>query len=92
MLVPSIYEPFGLVVVEALQIGRPVILSKNVGAKVLVNSQNSRLLEQANAYHIINALTLAKEKQWQLDDDYITKQKLDWSTHIESLIKLLPLA
>ncbi len=91
VLIPSIYEPFGLVVVEALQIGRPVILSENVGAKVLVNSQNSMLLEQASAYHIINALTLAKEKQWQLDDDYITKQKLDWSTHIESLIKLLPL-
>lgn len=89
ILVPSIYEPFGLVVVEALETGRPVILSQNVGATVFTNQNNSILLKNTDANSIVLALKMARTKQWQLDVNYISKQKLDWATHIESLLKLL---
>ncbi|MHC0449555.1 MAG: glycosyltransferase family 4 protein [Candidatus Lariskella arthropodorum] len=89
ILVPSIYEPFGLVVVEALETGRPVILSQNVGANVFTNQYNSILLKNTDENSIVLALKMARQKQWQLDINYISKQKLDWATHIESLLKLL---
>lgn len=89
-LVPSIYEPFGLVVIESLQVGTPVILSKYVGAKTLVNENNSIIIEgQPNANNIITALKSATTKTWCCNKNFIQDKKLSWQHHIAALEKII---
>ena len=45
LIVPSIwYETFGLVVIEALSYGNPVIVSDRVGARILVNEISEKMI------------------------------------------------
>ncbi len=46
LVLPSIFELYGAVVGEALQWGTPVLVSENVGAKVLVNEKNGYIFDQ----------------------------------------------
>ncbi|WP_018300403.1 glycosyltransferase family 4 protein [Fangia hongkongensis] len=90
-LVPSIYEPFGLVVAESLATGTPVILSKETGARVLVNDNNSITLENNSPEAITKAVLHTKDKKWQLEHDFAQKSKLTWDEHISEIEKLLDL-
>ncbi|MEQ1770197.1 MAG: glycosyltransferase [Devosia sp.] len=69
LLLPSIEEQFGLVVIEAQALGLPVIVSDNVGARdELVQSQvNGYVLEPANIEGIAAAMTdiATDERLWQ---------------------------
>lgn len=59
ILVPSIWkETFGLVVIEALSFGVPVIVSENVGARILLErkSETGRILEGDLYQEIKNCL------------------------------------
>ena len=48
LVLPSIFEPYGAVVGEALQWGTPVLVSGQVGAKALVNDSNGVVFDVAD--------------------------------------------
>ena len=59
MIVPSIwYEPFGLVIIESLNRGMPVIASK-IGAipEIITNEYNGFLFEPGDSYSLSNIIT-----------------------------------
>ena len=58
-IMTSKYEAFGLVVVESLQSGTPVIISKEVGAKNLVGKEEGLILNERTPESIKSALIYA---------------------------------
>ena len=49
LVLPSIFEPYGAVVGEALQWGTPVLVSEQVGAKALVDGTNGVVFDSGDA-------------------------------------------
>ncbi len=73
-LLPSCYEPFGIVVAESLLCGSPVIISKYVGAKDLVNPAFGTVLENLNPTDLAQAMKkYAVSKDLILDNANINK-------------------
>lgn len=55
-ILASLYEPFGLVCVESILCGTPVIVSKNVGASEIIAGANNLFFEHSNDTSLIQAL------------------------------------
>jgi glycosyltransferase involved in cell wall biosynthesis len=62
-ILPSIYEPWGVVVHEAASCGIPLLLSKNIGSKYefLVNNYNGKLFDPFDPFDLANAMRYVKE-------------------------------
>ena len=57
LALPSSFESFGMVVPEALSAGTPVVVSSNVGAKILVeNGKNGLVLREISSSNIRDAV------------------------------------
>lgn len=56
LVLPSTYETFGVVYIEALATGRPVIATKNGGANDIVNSENGILIDVDNDQQLCDAM------------------------------------
>lgn len=55
-VLPSAYETFGVVYIEAMAIGRPVIATKNGGANDIVNDSNGYLIDIDNEEQLITTM------------------------------------
>ncbi len=59
---PSIYESFGIVYLEALCLGLPIIASKGTGAKdIVINGKNGYLVDKRNPKSIAQAISKAEK-------------------------------
>jgi glycosyltransferase involved in cell wall biosynthesis len=61
-ILPSHYEPYGLVVAESLQCGTPVIISDRVGAKDFVTPETGVVLNEITPAAIAQAILDAEAK------------------------------
>ena len=52
----SVNEPFGVVYIEALACGKPVIGSRNGGAEFIINSSNGLLVDVDNREQLAKAM------------------------------------
>ncbi|MEH7255644.1 glycosyltransferase, partial [Neobacillus niacini] len=55
-LLPSAHETFGVVYIEALACGKPVIGAKNGGADGIINQTNGILIDVDNITQLISAM------------------------------------
>lgn len=93
-ILPSIHESFGLVVLEAMASGLPVILSDNVGAKDCIKEDLNGFTFPAG-----NDSQLAKLIQKLIDNpSYVKKMSLnsreisklyDWKIIVKNLLKII---
>jgi len=93
LVLPSRFEPFGMVILEAFACGKPVIATKVGGIKDIVNIENGILVNPEN----VDELALAMEKLLNINDnDYElmsskaieTAKKYDIKRINEQIIKL----
>lgn len=56
LVLPSDYETFGVVYIEALAVGNPVIGSKNGGAEDIINSENGIIVDKNNVGQLSEAM------------------------------------
>lgn len=85
VILPSHYEPFGLVVTEALACGTPVIISKFVGAKDVLDECSGIVLPELLPGQIRNCIESFSNREFLIDPDFISKYNLDLSTHVDLL-------
>ncbi len=68
---PSMHETFGVVYIEAMASGKPVIGADNGGAQDIINEDNGIIAEKGNVESIKNALIWVKDNY-----DFYDKQKI----------------
>ena len=86
-ILPSHYEPFGLAVVESLECGTPVIVTRNVGASDLLSDDEAIILDKNNPETIVHALLTLDNKS--VEPGFVQRKGLSLANHIQRLKKLV---
>lgn len=91
-IVPSRVEPFGLVAIESLACGTPVIASKAGGLKDFINEEVGRFFKMDDHEDLANKIIDAinndeKEKKGQLASEYAINN-YSWNRVIEELLEV----
>lgn len=84
-ILASLYEPFGITVAESLESGTPVIVSSNVGAAELLESNDGIILTSVTKEAIIDALEKIKSKEYKPERNFLTRKGLTLDFHIQAL-------
>jgi glycogen(starch) synthase len=90
-IAPSIYEPFGLVAVEAMACGTPVVVGDTGGLREIVSGGHGLSFTPQDADHLAEVL-IEVLTDAELADDLVTRgrrriaQRYDWSTVAASTV------
>lgn len=83
---PSRAEAFGLTIMEALSLGKPVISTNTIGGKDILNKFNCGILTGFSAEEIVEKIyVLACDKQ-MLQKEIAKTEKIDWQKEQERYI------
>lgn len=88
LVLPSYFEPFGLVVVQALECGTPVLVSSCAGVAPLVSAKEGLVLKEQSAQTLANLLMQAKEERFEVAPNFVERNRLGLAEHVEALLKL----
>lgn len=86
-ILPSIYEAFGLVVVESIQCGTPVIVSDRVGASELLTPDEGLVFSDISPQGIADAIQKAAGMSFPIQPNFIERHGLTVDAHIAALKK-----
>lgn len=89
MILPSYYEPFGLVVIEALQCGVPVIVSGYVGAKDFITAKEGIVLSDLSVQTIVQSILEAVEQNFIIEPNFAQSRGLCMINHVHALKNLV---
>ncbi|EKE00513.1 MAG: glycosyl transferase group 1 [uncultured bacterium] len=81
-VLPSHYEPFGLVAIESVQCGTPVIISKYVGAQDLLTNNECVIIEQVVPDSITDAINKAINSKFKISPDFAQTKQVTIQEHI----------
>ena len=81
VILPSHYEPLGLVVVESLQCGTPVIVTRGVGAAELITDTEGVIMADNDPETIARTITGVQKKE--VAPDFILRHGLTIAQHID---------
>ena len=73
-VLPSDYETFGVVYVEAMACGLPIIGTKNGGSEDIIRESNGILIERDNVEELADAMHVLYEEYYQFNPQMIAKE------------------
>ena len=76
-VLPTRYEAFGAVLIEAMATGLPVIATRSGGPDTIVNADNGILIDTENAEQLARAMEGMIQRISELSEQKIRKQTLD---------------
>lgn len=89
-VLPSRYEPFGLVIAESLACGTPAIVGREAGVAELMTPDDGLLLDRLDADAILAALRSAVAAPHRVAEGFVERRGLTLAAHIEALKRLVP--
>lgn len=89
LVLPSRFEPFGLVVVQALECGMPVLISKAVGAGSLVGSQEGLILQEETPEALKQLILQARETHFEIQPHFAARNGLSGEVHLQQILAWL---
>jgi len=85
----SLHESFGIVQIEALACGTPVISTDTVGSREIITSDNIGLFcKPADAASLDDAITRGLEKSWDNQKILEYSRQFSWDTVVKSIIPI----
>jgi glycosyltransferase involved in cell wall biosynthesis len=88
-VLPSLQESFGVVQIEALACGKPVIAARNVGSMEIIVSEDIGLLcEPADPASLANAIERGLTKQWNIQKILEYSKEYSWELVIKSMLPI----
>lgn len=88
-ILPSIHESFGIVQIEALACGIPVIAADTVGSREIIACEEVGFLcESANAESLAGAIVSGLNKQWNAQKILEYSKRFSWDMVVTSLIPI----
>ena len=78
-VLPTLYEAFGLVYIDALSFGVPVVTTENGGALDIIDAQNGILVPPQNPEKLSRAVIEALERSWDKKAIQKSAERFDWS-------------
>ena len=91
-ILPSQYEPFGLVIPESLQCGTPVITTRTVGAAELLSEYDGFIMNDTLPETIVKTVKTLVERQFSVSSNFAEKHRLTIDQHISDIKSLIPLS
>lgn len=88
-VLPSLAESFGIVQIEAMACGKPVVATYNTGSEEIITSEELGLLvEPANPKELGEKILIALDKEW--DDERIRKyaEQFSWEKIAREIVKV----
>jgi glycosyltransferase involved in cell wall biosynthesis len=87
LVLPSYFEPFGLVIVQALACGTPVLVSRRSGAAALVGPEEGLILEEQTPEALAALLLKARDISFNIPPNFAQRNGLTWPAHLQVLLE-----
>ncbi|WP_273452327.1 glycosyltransferase family 4 protein, partial [Nevskia ramosa] len=84
-ILPSRYEPFGLVIAESLACGTPAIVGRDAGVAELMDADDGLKLDEISPPAILAALRLACAAPHRVAPGFVARHGLGLAAHIAAL-------
>jgi len=86
---PALYEPFGQIVSESLQMQTPVIISEKTGAAELLTTEEGMVVKGFELPDWKNAVVHAIQREWKISPDFAGRNGLERNKHLERMLEFL---
>ena len=87
-VLPTLYEAFGLVYIDALCFGLPIVTTINGGSLDIINKDNGILIPPKDPIKLGEAIIEALNKRWDRDTIKADTEKYKWENIVERYYKL----
>ena len=86
-VLPSLRESFGVVQIEAMACGKPVVATYNGGSEEIITSADYGLLcEPANPGELAEKILIALDKEWDCDKIGEYAEQFTWENITEEIV------
>lgn len=88
-VLPSLRESFGVVQIEVMACGKPVVATYNGGSEEIITSEDYGLLcEPANPKELAEKILIALDKEW--DDEKILRyaERFRWENIVKDVLEI----
>jgi glycosyltransferase involved in cell wall biosynthesis len=88
-VLPSLSESFGIVQIEALACGKPVVATRNGGSEeIIISDEYGYLVEPRNGIQLAEKIALALDRKWNADKIRDYASGFSWNKIAEKIISI----